>query len=61
MQAGIDGYLGKDIEPQEFEEALHNIRFGRRHISEAIAHDLALPMATCRIIPFNSYRCGKCR
>ncbi len=41
MRAGIDGYLGKDIEPQEFEKALYKIRFGRRYISEAIAHDLA--------------------
>ena len=41
MRAGIDGYLGKDIEPQEFEKALYEIRFGRRYISEAIAHDLA--------------------
>ena len=41
MRAGIDGYSGKDIEPQEFEKALYKIRFGRRYISEAIAHDLA--------------------
>lgn len=38
---GIDGYLGKDIDPQEFEKALYKIRFGRRYISQAIAHDLA--------------------
>ena len=36
MRAGIDGYLGKDIEPQEFEKALFKIRFGRSYISEAI-------------------------
>jgi two-component system invasion response regulator UvrY len=41
MRAGIDGYLGKDIDPQEFEKALYKIRFGRRYISQAIAHDLA--------------------
>ncbi len=41
MRAGIDGYLDKDIDPHEFEKALYKIRFGRRYISQAIAHDSA--------------------
>ena len=41
MRAGIEGYLGKDISPAEFETALRKIRFGRRYISENIVRDLA--------------------
>ena len=41
MRAGLDGYLGKDIDPHEFEKALYKIRLGRRHILQAIAHDFA--------------------
>jgi DNA-binding NarL/FixJ family response regulator len=41
MRAGIDGYPDKDIDPHEFEKALYKIRFGRRYISQAIAHDSA--------------------
>ena len=41
MRAGIDGYLGKDISPEEFEGALYKIRFGRRYVSETISRDLA--------------------
>jgi len=41
MRAGIAGYLGKDISPEEFATALHKIRFGRRYISENIVRDLA--------------------
>ena len=41
MRAGIDGYRGKDIDLHEFEKALYKIWFGRRYISQAIAHDFA--------------------
>ncbi|MDC3124729.1 response regulator, partial [Gammaproteobacteria bacterium] len=34
MRAGIDGYLGKDVEPQEFEKALYKIRFGYGDLSD---------------------------
>ncbi len=41
IRARIDGYLGKEISPAEFERALHKFRFGRRYVSENISRDLA--------------------
>ncbi len=60
MPAGIDGYLGKDIETREFEKALYKVgSVGDTYLRLSPTNWTGSPTATCRMIPFNSYRCGR--
>ncbi len=41
MRQGASGYLGKDCDPQELVKAIRTIAMGRRHMSVAVAEQLA--------------------